>query len=426
MSHHTITRIIAWTFAVIALTVAVAHAAPAVPQASAAPSAPSDLRVTAVSSSQLQVTWRDTSNNETGFRLWDGTNQVFKPANATSHTYTGLRAGQRSCVVVQSYRGTVQSSWTNWACATTPAPAAQWQQAYERYVGEVGKSCPRDNESEDPRGARGFICQCTSYAAFRLLRAGVSSVNVTGLGNAGDWHRKTDGRLRAGSTPYVGAVLEFGDGDGRYEDNEHVMFVDEVRGTSVLVTEYNWGVTGGFGSRWIDPTNDATARQMTWRYLYFSNLNSVAPAPTPNPVVVVTVDAPGSGFTRYDRVGAPAGWYSATGFGQGGSMIVARVNGGNWSRYGAWVPSLTAEGQYLVEVFIPRQYATSQRATYVIHHSRGVTQVVVNQNAYYDRWVSLGQYQFGIRGAMVWLADNTGEAPGSRWLGFDAVRWTRR
>lgn len=426
MSHRIWSRMIACILVVAALAASGAQAAPSAWQTTNAPAAPSDVRINLSSSSQLQLTWRDNSSDETGFRLWDGSRQTLAPANATSQTFSDLSAGQRYCFTVQSYRGVTGSAWTSWVCATTPQPGSSWQQAYQRYVGDVGMACPSDNMRPDPRGARGFICQCTSYVNFRLLQAGVSADHVTGNGNAGDWHRRAaSGRLTTGSTPRVGAVLEFGNGNGSYERGEHVMFVEQVQGSSVLVSEYNWERVGDYGSRWIDPASDAWARQLTWRYLYFSNLGGTTPTPTPNPSVTVTVDAPGRGFTAYTRPGASGSWFSAGGLGQGGSMLFTSTNGSAWSRFGNWEPTLTSEGSYLVEVYIPRQYATA-RAKYVIVHRGGVTARVVDQSRYFDQWVDLGVYTFGTRGALVQLANDTGEAPGARWVGFDAMRWTRR
>jgi murein DD-endopeptidase MepM/ murein hydrolase activator NlpD len=238
------------------------------PPANTPPTAPSDLRNTALDSSRLQVSWRDNSTNETGFQLWSAQGSIVVAANATSYTYTGLAAGTRRCVWIRAYRGALASSWIGEVCATTPTP-------------------------------------------------------------------------------------------------------------------------------------------------------------TPNPSVTVTVDAPGRGFTAYTRQGASGSWFSASGLGQGGSTLLTSTNGSAWSRFGNWEPTLTSEGSYLVEVYIPRQYATA-RAKYVIVHRGGVTTRVVDQSRYFDQWVDLGVYTFGTRGALVQLANDTGEAPGSRWVGFDAMRWTRR
>jgi hypothetical protein len=67
-----------------------------------APTAPSNLAATATSSSQINLTWTDNSNNETGFKIERATNSAFTQnltlvattaANATSYSNTGLSAG---------------------------------------------------------------------------------------------------------------------------------------------------------------------------------------------------------------------------------------------------------------------------------------------------------------------------------------------
>jgi hypothetical protein len=52
----------------------------------------------------------------------------------------------------------------------------------------------------------------------------------------------------------------------------------------------------------------------------------------------------------------------------------------------------------------------------------------VNQNAYYDAWVSLGSFAFsGAAGEYVELTDATGESyTTKRMLGFDAIKWVRQ
>ncbi len=92
----------------------------------AAPAAPSDLVATAVSTSAIDLTWSDNSNNETAFNLersTDGTNfsplATDLPAGTTSYSDTGLMAGTYSYRVnAENEAGT--SAWSNVASATVP------------------------------------------------------------------------------------------------------------------------------------------------------------------------------------------------------------------------------------------------------------------------------------------------------------------
>ena len=58
----------------------------------------------------------------------------------------------------------------------------------------------------------------------------------------------------------------------------------------------------------------------------------------------------------------------------------------NWAR---WYPGLTA-GSYEVFVYIPGQYATTRQARYWVSHAGGYTLRLINQYAYSNQWVSLG------------------------------------
>jgi hypothetical protein len=136
----------------------------------------------------------------------------------------------------------------------------------------------------------------------------------------------------------------------------------------------------------------------------------------------VVVDQTDSGFSRN---GCPY-WYTAS-YGYGGSTLWTYVNGSTVSCSATWSASLGG-GNYEVYVFVPRSNATTRNARYNINTSSGTIVRSVNQNAYYDAWVSLGTYSFGSGTAQrVSLADNTGEAPSTYYqIAFDAIRLTPR
>jgi hypothetical protein len=105
---------------------------------SSAPTTPSGLSATATSSSQVNLTWKDNSRNENGFRLerrlgtagtWSLV--VNTAANAVSYSNTGLTAGTTYNFRIRSYNGAGVSSWSNIVSVTTQsggglaAPASQ-------------------------------------------------------------------------------------------------------------------------------------------------------------------------------------------------------------------------------------------------------------------------------------------------------------
>jgi titin len=95
------------------------------------PGAPADLTATTVSSSRVNLAWRDNASNETGFWIERSTNGTtfsafaIVGANATSYGVTGLTASTAYWFRVRAYEGTNYSAYTNVAQATTQAaPAA--------------------------------------------------------------------------------------------------------------------------------------------------------------------------------------------------------------------------------------------------------------------------------------------------------------
>ena len=93
-----------------------------------APAAPSALAASVASSSQINLTWSDTSTNESGFKVersddggstWSQVATV--GAGATSYAATGLSASTAYSFRVRAYNAAGDSAYSNIASATTPA-----------------------------------------------------------------------------------------------------------------------------------------------------------------------------------------------------------------------------------------------------------------------------------------------------------------
>ena len=77
-----------------------------------------------------------------------------------------------------------------------------------------------------------------------------------------------------------------------------------------------------------------------------------------------------------------------------------------------------------MSVYIASSYHGTKSAKYVIRHNGVSDNKWVNQNNYYNQWVSLGTYYFaGGPNEYVYLGDATGEAYATRYVGFDAVKF---
>jgi hypothetical protein len=93
------------------------------------PAAPSSLLATASSSSEIDLTWTDNSNNETGFQIERGLNSsgpftliATTLANATSYADTGLSSSTTYYYQIDAANVAGNSAFTSVASATTPAP----------------------------------------------------------------------------------------------------------------------------------------------------------------------------------------------------------------------------------------------------------------------------------------------------------------
>jgi hypothetical protein len=102
------------------------------------PSAPSSLTATAISSSEIDLTWTDNSSNELGFNVqrstdaFNWTTIASTAPNTTSYNDTGLTAGTHYLYQVRAFNDVGYSSFSNTADATTsnvsiPAPVAYWK-----------------------------------------------------------------------------------------------------------------------------------------------------------------------------------------------------------------------------------------------------------------------------------------------------------
>jgi hypothetical protein len=92
--------------------------------AAAAPNAPSGLTATAVSRSQINLTWNDNSNNEDGFRIERGSNNTWTQIGTVepdvrSFSSTGLSANKSYSYRVRAFNMRGNSAYSNTASAKT-------------------------------------------------------------------------------------------------------------------------------------------------------------------------------------------------------------------------------------------------------------------------------------------------------------------
>jgi len=99
------------------------------------PAVPANLIATAASSSQINLSWHDNSNDEVGFRIERKTGAggswsqiAISAANVTTYDDKGLSPTATYYYRARAYNAWGYSDWSNEASATTaPAQAERWQ-----------------------------------------------------------------------------------------------------------------------------------------------------------------------------------------------------------------------------------------------------------------------------------------------------------
>lgn len=287
------------------------------------------------------------------------------------------------------------------------------------------------NYSNAYLGRYGYRYQCVEWVNRFYVQMMVHK-NMRGMGNAEDYY---DNYLTLGlcrypnggtESPRPGDILCSNGGDFG-----HVAVVREVGSNYVKVIQQNW---------FNDSRDNNMQLGMTVSGGHYTVAGFSASYPVQGwlrlcnlPDVIHHIEDNWGECTRY---GTPADWHEYTynstdpnskiGFCRGHAYWTYS-NGNNIDNYAIWRPNLSSSGNYEVFAFIPEDHATTTNASYEIHYDGGSTIRVVNQSNYYGVFVSLGTYQFsaGTNG-YVKLADNTGEAVGTKKIGFDDVVFVLR
>lgn len=217
-------------------------------QADAVTTPPAQVTVqgSAISSTEIQITWNDVGN-EDGYRVWqwNGSWQVIATVgrNTTSHIVRGLQASATNYFVVESFNTSGQA-FSQYVAVSTPARSTLsitvdwWGGAYTTNNGFRNRGyAPGQFGGWHLGSAAG---NCTWYVEGRLRQtAGVTGINTSRLngltGHAKDWESRT-AIFRMTSTPQVGAVAQWESGG-----YGHVAFVEQVNADgSIVISESSY------------------------------------------------------------------------------------------------------------------------------------------------------------------------------------------
>lgn len=158
------------------------------------PAAPTNLVATAVSSSQINLTWTDNAADETGFSIerCSGITCSFTQiatvgANVTSYANTGLSASTSYSYRVRAYNTAGNSDYSNTASAVTQAAPAVPNAPTNLAAVPVSKSQINLTWTDNSTDETGFYIErckgstCTNFVRIATVGAGVTTYANTGL-----------------------------------------------------------------------------------------------------------------------------------------------------------------------------------------------------------------------------------------------------
>jgi len=280
------------------------------------PGAPTGLSATAASSSQINLTWTNSSTSQTGVKIErsiDGvtfTQITVVGATAVSYPDTGLSASTMYTYRVRATNASGDSPYSNLATATTLAAPTAATPTLVQHVSSsanpAGKGIPGNAFKftlPNAVGAGNCLILGISYAASASRTVSVTdsngnawpsspAVTVTGgqvassvyvLPNANVGVTTVTVTFDASLLPFQYTISEF----------YNVATVSPVNGTSRSATTSGSSAGGTVASGSFTPgNNDAAGGNLIWTYV-FDNAN-------PGSGNAVTTFAPGAGFTLLD------------------------------------------------------------------------------------------------------------------------------
>jgi carboxypeptidase T len=184
------------------------------------PASPSGLTAAAVSTSQIDLSWTDNSNDETGFKIErctgagcsDFVQITTVSSNANSYSNTGLTASTSYSYRVRAYNAYDDSAYSNTASAVTPAalslPAAPSNLTAKAASKSQINLTWADN-SNNETGFRIESCQgtsCTNFAEIATVGVNVRTYSVAGLATNTTYRFRVRAYNEAGSSGYSNIV----------------------------------------------------------------------------------------------------------------------------------------------------------------------------------------------------------------------------
>jgi len=156
-----------------------------------APAAPSNIQLTVPDTTHLKVTWIDNSGGQASFNISDAgaLNATVNPGT-TSYTFSNVTPGSYHCFHIQAFNSAGSSTWTDYACVTTPSVQAPSNlqdgncisfssSSVQDQVIEFNSLIPAHNPDINSAGYKMMnqLFQCLSYEKKLILLKELSSDN---------------------------------------------------------------------------------------------------------------------------------------------------------------------------------------------------------------------------------------------------------
>jgi inhibitor of cysteine peptidase len=180
------------------------------------PAAPTDLAATTASFSQIDLTWTDNANNETGFKIerctgadCTGFAQIATVGtNVTSYSNTGLAASTSYSYRVRAYNAGGDSDYSNPATAVTQAAPALPAAPSTLTAIAVSKNQINLSWTDNATNETGFKIErcrgstCTNFAQITTVGANVTTYSNTGLSGNTTYRFRVRAYNAAGNSVY--------------------------------------------------------------------------------------------------------------------------------------------------------------------------------------------------------------------------------
>ncbi|MDB6029348.1 MAG: hypothetical protein JWM68_5571 [Verrucomicrobiales bacterium] len=383
-----------------------------------APAAPSGLTATAISSSQINLSWTDNANNETGFTVSRGTNSggpytdIFTTAvNVTGYTNTGLASSTTYYYVVRAVNGVGSSALSAQASATTQSGlplAPSGLSATAISSGQVDLSWADNSSNETGFIVRRSLTSGGPYTDIVTRGANVTTYSDTSVGSVTTYYYVVRATNSAGlsansaqvsvTTPSGAPVAPSGLVATAWTSTSiRLSWTDNSNNEANFIVGRGTASGGPYsdiailGANVTTYTNTGLTTGTTYYYVVRSSNGNGSSVNTAQasaaPIADIVIDNPAATVTGTWTTGTA----STDKFGTDYRFLSAPGTGANNLKY---TPTIAVAGKYDIYEWHTQGANRTTNAPVVVAFSGGSVTNRVNQQINGGTWVLLGNYTF--------------------------------